>query len=316
MARKPRIEFEGAFYHVIVRGNQKQKTFRDDADYAKYHQLLTIYKNRYQHSVYAYVLMSNHVHLLIETREIPLSRIMQGITQSYTLYFNKKYRTVGHLVQGRYKAILCDREAYLLSLLKYIHENPLRAGLTEDLNAYPWSSHLAYTGKSNPLSLVDTDQVLRMFSESKVRARRRYAAFMSDMETMKKNDVYATIDQRLQGDEEFVNSVQKRSEQEIKKERKKQEYSLPAISGAIKQKYEITLAELRSAGKEKRGMLARRVLTQTANLYGHRGKEIALYLKKDPASVTGYLREEDHSSEVNELIKDLERARKNVNSEV
>lgn len=309
MARKPRIEFEGAFYHVIVRGNQKQKVFRDDADYTKYHQLLTIYKNRYQHSVYAYVLMSNHVHLLIETREIPLSRIMQGITQSYTLYFNKKYRTVGHLFQGRYKAILCDREAYLLSLLKYIHENPIRARLTENINVYPWSSHLAYVGKSNPLSLVDTDQVLRMFSESKVRARRRYVAFMTDVESMKKTDVYATIDQRLQGDEEFVDSVQKRCEQDIKKERKKQEYSLSALSNAIKLRYEITLDELCSSGKEKRVMLARRVLTQTAKAYGHRGKEIALYLKKDPASVTGYLREENHSAEVNEVIQDLEKAR-------
>lgn len=316
MARKPRIEFEGAFYHVIVRGNQKQKVFKDDADYEKYHQFLTIYKNRYQHALYAYVLMSNHVHLLIETRDIPLSRVMQGITQSYTLYFNRKYRTVGHLFQGRYKAILCDREAYLLSLLKYIHENPIRAGLAERPNSYRWSSHLAYIGKSNPLSLVDTDQVLRIFSESKTRARKHYVDFMSDAATMKKNEVYATIDQRLQGDEGFIDDVQKRCDQEIKKERKKQEYSLPAISNVIKQKYEITLDELRSSGKEKRVMLARRVLTQTANAYGHRGKEIALYLRKDPASVTGYLREEDHSGEVGKVIKNLEKARINVNSEV
>ena len=114
MARKPRIEFEGAFYHVVTRGNQKQKIFKYPEDYDKYHQILTVYKNRYQFELYAYVFMSNHVHLLIETRDIPLSKIMQGTNQSYTLYFKKKYRTVGHLFQGRNKDILFDRDTYIL----------------------------------------------------------------------------------------------------------------------------------------------------------------------------------------------------------
>src|SRR6266540_6708660 len=109
MPRKPRIEFEGAFYHVITRGNQRQKIFRSPADHQKYLQLLTIYKNRYRCFVYAYVLMGNHVHILIETKDVPLSKVFQGINQTYTAYFNKIHRTVGHLFQGRYKAVLCDR---------------------------------------------------------------------------------------------------------------------------------------------------------------------------------------------------------------
>ncbi len=123
MARKPRIEYEGAFYHVITRGNQRQKIFREDEDYNKYLEILSRYKSQYKYRLYAYVLMNNHVHLLIEIRDNPLSKIQQGINQSYTIYFNKKYNTVGHLFQGRYKAILCDKEAYLLSLIKYIHSD-------------------------------------------------------------------------------------------------------------------------------------------------------------------------------------------------
>ncbi|MDH4163923.1 MAG: transposase [Nitrospirota bacterium] len=130
MPRKPRIEFAGAFYHVIVRGNQKQRVFKDAADFQKYLLTLTVYKNRAGCRIYAYVLMNNHVHLLVETQDVPLSKVMQGVNQTYTMYFNRKYRTVGHLFQGRYKAILCDRDAYLLGLVKYIHENPLRARTT------------------------------------------------------------------------------------------------------------------------------------------------------------------------------------------
>jgi len=97
MARKPRIEFEVAFYHVITRGNQRQKIFKDDKDYKKYLEILFEYKKQYHYHLFAYVLMNNHVHLLLETKDIPLSRIQQGINQRYTMYFNKKYKTVGHL---------------------------------------------------------------------------------------------------------------------------------------------------------------------------------------------------------------------------
>ncbi len=88
--------------------------------------------------------MSNHIHLLIETRDVLLSKTMQGINQRYTMYFNRKYKTVGHLFQGRYKAVLCDRDAYLLLLVKYIHMNPVRAKIVEDISKYQWSSHHEY----------------------------------------------------------------------------------------------------------------------------------------------------------------------------
>ena len=105
MARKPRVEYAGAFYHVICRGDQRQVIFRSDADRKYYLERLEEYRQRYGLNVYAYVLMSNHVHLLIQTGEVALSRIMQGLQLKYTRYYNRKYKKVGHLFQGRYKAM-------------------------------------------------------------------------------------------------------------------------------------------------------------------------------------------------------------------
>lgn len=305
MPRKPRIEFEGAFYHVITRGNQRQTIFKEPADYNKFLQFLLIYRNRYHYHLNAFVLMSNHVHLLIETGETPLSKILQGINQSYTLYFNHKYKTVGHLFQGRYKAILCDRESYLLGLLKYIHENPLRARVAETLDAYPWSSHQVYAGKNNPLAVVSEDQVLRMFAENKSRARRKYREFMEANATIKKTEVYATIDQRIQGDELFVETVASKVEGAVKKELKKKERSLAQIGSLVQQQNAISLDQLRSSSKEGTVMKARRVFSQTAKRYGYQGKEIAEYLRKDPASVTGYLQGEEYHREIDGVLDRL-----------
>ncbi len=162
MARKPRVEFDGAFYHVIVRGNQRQRTFQDDRDRAAYLQRIEHYRQRYGFRLYAYVLMSNHVHLLLETKGVGLSKIMQGIQASYTQSYNRRHRKVGHLFQGRYKAILCDRNAYLLELVRYIHLNPGRLREPEDPWRYRWSSHGAYLGKASPVKL-DTQEILSQF---------------------------------------------------------------------------------------------------------------------------------------------------------
>ena len=171
MARKPRIEFEGAFYHVLTRGNQKQKIFKENDDLNIYLEILFDYKKRYNYYLFSYVLMSNHVHLLIQTQKTPLSKILQGVNQRYTAYFNRKYKTVGHLFQGRYKAILCDRDEYMLSLVKYIHMNPVRARVAESPAGYKWSSHSTYSKRITE-GIVDTDIVLRMFSEDKAKARK------------------------------------------------------------------------------------------------------------------------------------------------
>ncbi len=237
-----------------------------------------------------------------------------GVNQSYTMYFNRRYKTVGHLFQGWYKAILCDREAYLLGLLKYIHENPVRARITKTVDAYPWSSHAAYAGKNNPLGLVTTDRVLRMFSENKSRAWRKYLESMDREVTLGKSDVYATVDQRIQGDETFVDAITAKAEAVIKKEPEKKACSLAEIGGMIQKRHAVTLEQLRSSVKSEDVMKGRPIFSQTARRYGYRGREIAEYLRKDPASITNYLHGEENSREVDGIVRLLERI--NVNSKV
>jgi REP-associated tyrosine transposase len=144
MARRPRVLAPGLLYHVIARGNQRQQTFLTDLDYRAYLVRLATYRKRYGVSLYAYCLMPNHVHLLVQTSEPPLSKFMQGLQQSYTQRFNRVHGKVGHLFQGRYAAIVCDRDAYLVTLIRYIHLNPVRARLVEQPDAYPYSGHRAY----------------------------------------------------------------------------------------------------------------------------------------------------------------------------
>ena len=308
MARKPRIEFEGAFYHVVTRGNQRQKIFKDKSDFLKYLEILTSYKNRYNYFLYAYVLMSNHIHLLVETQKNPLSKILQGINQSYTVYFNRKYKTVGHLFQGRYKAIICDKEEYLLSLIKYIHLNPLRAKVVKTLEEYQWSSHNGYIKKSATDKLIDTDQVLRMFSEDKAKARKLYRIYMGEPLEIKKDDVYCTVDQRVLGGEEFVEKVIEKSNGELRQEKRRKEYTLDQIANGIEKIYGVNTKQIREKSKSRDIAKGRKLLSLVAKEYGYIGKEIAKYIRKDQAIVTRHLKEKSElKSEIDKVFNVLKK---------
>jgi REP element-mobilizing transposase RayT len=171
MTRKPRVHYEDAIYHVIVRGNNRESVFAVDEDKRKYLNILADYKQRYGFNLYAYVIMSNHAHLLIQVKTVPLSKIMQGIQLRYTRYYNQHCQHTGHVFEQRYKAFLCQDEKYLLTLLCYIHQNPIRANFQEGFT-YPWSSHHAYhLGFS---SLVESSFILDMLHTNKDVAIRQY----------------------------------------------------------------------------------------------------------------------------------------------
>jgi putative transposase len=313
MARKPRIEFEGGFYHVITRGNQRQKIFFEEKDFLKYLEILSDYKDRYGFLVYAYILMGTHVHLLIETGQIPLSKILQGINQRFTMYFNWRHGTVGHLFQGRYKAILCDRDAYLLSLVKYLHNNPVRAGMVRRPEEYRWSSHRAYLGLVSD-GIVDTELLLGMFSKGLKRGRRLYREYMREEEKGSKDEFYRTVDQRILGDEEFVERLRERVKDGIGVGRRKHGGSLGEIGRGIEEVFGIGLGELKGMGKDTGVMEGRRLFSLTAREYGYKGREIAAFLAKDPASVTGYLRRgQDLRDKKERLNLLLDSVRKNLN---
>ena len=143
MARPPRLEFSGAVYHVVVRGNERRAIFRDDEDREQYLERLAHYREKFGFRLLAFCLMSNHVHRAIRAGHFPLSRIMAGLQSSYTQWFNRRHGRVGHLFQGRYKAFLVQEERYLLGLVRYIHENPVRAKVVErprDYASWPASS--------------------------------------------------------------------------------------------------------------------------------------------------------------------------------
>ena len=291
MARKARIEFEGAFYHVITRGNQRQRVFKHEDDFSRYLETVAKYKENNDFALYAYVLMSNHIHLLIETGKAPLSKILQGINQSYTVYYNRKYRTVGHLFQGRYKAILCDRDEYLLVLLKYIHRNPVRAKIAA-VGEYKWSSHSSYTGMGRKDTIVHTEKVLKLFSHNKAAAKKLHRSYMEDgaVEIAKK-DVYAAVDQRILGDEKFVERVAENISGKIEVRKKARAYSLPDIATAIEGIYGIGLKEIRESSKARRLTAAKKMISLVASEYGYKNKEVADYTGKDPMVVTRHLKE-------------------------
>lgn len=302
MARKPRIEYERALYHVITRGNQRQRIFRDREDFVKYLGILADYKARYDFYLYAYLLMNNHVHLLMETLKTPLSKILQGINQRYTMYFNWRYKTIGHLFQGRYKAFICDKDEYLLSLVKYIHFNPVRAKLSKAPGGYPWSSHRSYVGRDEG-GLVDVDRVLEMFSGNKRKARNLYRVYMSDSRGLRKEEVYH---QNILGGDEFIERVKERGRGVEIKPRRRREYSLLAIAGGVRRRFGITLEQLRGEGKAEGVSLGRKIMALIAEGYGYKRREIAEFMGKDPAVVTRYLREKESlTKEIESTIKIL-----------
>lgn len=141
MPRKPRVQQPGMIHHVIVRGNNKESIFRQDADKIRYLQLIIRYRERDLFKLLAYCIMDNHIHLLIKQGAVSLSKSMQGIQQSFTQYYNRKYNSIGHVFHQRFKSFPVDDEAYLLALIAYIHNNPKVAGIVNDLNKYKWSSH-------------------------------------------------------------------------------------------------------------------------------------------------------------------------------
>ncbi len=177
MPRKPRIHYPGAFYHVMLRGNAKQAIFFDNSDRCRLCLFLQEAVERFFCEIHAFCFMGNHVHLAIQVTKIPLSKIIQNVAYRYAQWINQKYSRVGHLFQGRFKAILVDSDSYLSSLVKYIHLNPVRAKLITDLKEAWWSSHETYLG-NNEYPWVTTESVLNQFSKDNEKAIKLYQIFI------------------------------------------------------------------------------------------------------------------------------------------
>lgn len=179
MARPLRIEFPGAVYHITSRGNARQAIFIDDEDRGGFLDVVSMVVERFQWLCHAYCLMENHYHLLIETRNANLSKGMRELNGVYTQGFNQRYRRVGHLFQGRYKAVIVEKDNHLLSLCRYVVLNPVRVGLTKRPEHWRWSSYRATIGLGERPSFLTIDWVLSQFGRKRV-AMEKYRRFVTE----------------------------------------------------------------------------------------------------------------------------------------
>ena len=171
VARPVRMDFPDTFYHVLSRGNERRKIFYGPADHSRFLETLGRMVERFQIEVHGYVLMPNHFHLLIRTREANLSRALQWLGVSYSVWFNKKHDRCGHVFQGRFKSFVIEDERYLAALILYIHGNPLRAKLVKELGEHRWSSYRGYLRKGWQEAWLTTDTVLSVFGGSRGKFR-------------------------------------------------------------------------------------------------------------------------------------------------
>ena len=180
MARPLRLEFPGAVYHVTARGNARAATFADDDDRRCFLGLLAGVVERFGWLCHAYCLMGDHYHLLIETPKANLSRGMRQLNGVYTQRFNRRHGRVGHLFQGRFKAILVEKDSHLLELCRYVVLNPVRAKITRRADAHPWSSYAATAGSQTAPGFLTIDWVLAQFGRQRSRAQLRYREFVAE----------------------------------------------------------------------------------------------------------------------------------------
>ena len=208
MPRTARVAPSEHVYHVLTRGNNRQGVFEDEEDFRKYLYLLLRYKEKYQFKIYHYVLMTNHVHLVIEPSESggSLSEIMKGINLAYAQHFKSRYNHTGHFWQDRYKSIIISKDEYLLACGSYVELNPVRAKIAADPKDYTWSSYRVYAyGKRD--MLVDEHPVYLQLSEDEVERKRKYREFVRGM-NKEKEAMKGEMDKRIvYGSESFVQEM-------------------------------------------------------------------------------------------------------------
>ncbi len=208
MARPLRIEYPGAFYHVMHRGNDGKDIFKSNRDREKFLEYVGKAVERYDIKIHSYCLMTNHYHLLIETPHPNLSQAIKWINVCYAAYFNRRRRRSGHLFQGRFKAVVIDADEYLKHLSRYIHLNPIRAGMVDRCKDYPWSSYPVFGGYVKAREWLETDWLLSLFDKSRKIAMERYREFVESVQREKiENPSKDIVGGVILGGSEFINWI-------------------------------------------------------------------------------------------------------------
>ncbi len=298
----------------MVRGIDKTNIFRDNEDKARFLERLGQTALEGKCTVYAWALMDNHVHILFKSGKAGISTVMRKLLTWYALYFNRRYRRTGHLFENRYKSILCDEDNYLLALIRYIHLNPMRAGIVktiEELDRYPWSGHSAVMNKQE-CPWMDTDHVLLQFNETTRRARNAYRRFVqegigmgqqpqliggglvrslggwSQVQSAQRKGQKTEYDERILGSGDFVTAIFKEAEEKQIRQLKLRRNGR-TISDIIREECkqskvsaeELTKGSKRCKVSETRMTIARR----SRNELGLSGAEIARHLGVNTSSI-------------------------------
>ncbi len=276
MARPLRIEYPGAVYHVIARGNNRQAIFADDHDRTTYLQKLVYYCTEKEVRLLGYCLLSNHLHLLLETPQGNLSKLMQPLQTSFTLSFNRRHRQSGHVFEQRYKALVVDRDNYLVHVSRYIHLNPVAAKLVQRPQDYPWSSYRAYL-KESSIGGVQRELILGQFAGKGRQRVVRYREFVEG--ALKTGEPWAQLPLHKQvfvGEEEFVETTERQVQKVTPAAGR---YRLAAIVQGVCEVLGVGKEELRSAGKEEWRQRGREMLMYLARQYsGVSPREVLPYL--------------------------------------
>lgn len=209
MSRPLRLEYPGAWYHVMNRGRRSEKIFFTDTDRETFLNVLQEAFELWNMRISAYCLMSNHYHLLVQTPDGNLSRCMRHVNGVYTQRFNRHNTKEGQLFRGRYKAVLVDEDSYLLEVLRYIHRNPLKAGIVKSLDNYPWSSHKGYLSHAKKWSWLQKDALITQLTQVKSRQKAAYLDFVSMDDSQEIEKFYSLKNMpSILGNTSFKNYIQ------------------------------------------------------------------------------------------------------------
>ena len=282
MARPLRLEFPGAVYHVIVRGNERKPVFRDDADRRWYLDRLARQGRDLGFSIFAYCLLGNHAHLAVRAGAAPLSRLMARLQSSYTQYFNRRHGRVGHLFQGRYKAFLVEEDPYLLSLIRYIHDNPVKARLVRRPQDYPWSSDRYYRRGGGP-EWLDTGLVLAMLGKTRKRASANYAALMSGEGDGEPYDDAPSWAQAVKGSSDFAEETFARLGEPAPRRR---ELSIASVAAQVSKVEQIEERRLHTVGRGRHEAGARLLVAWVCREAGGLSlASVAKYFGRDASTI-------------------------------
>jgi putative transposase len=276
MSRPLRIEYPGAVYHVTSRGNDKKSVFKNEHDRETFLNTLQQVNKRYHWLCHGYCLMTNHYHLLIETPDGNLSIGMRQLNGVYTQLFNKRYGKTGHRFQGRYKAILIQKDSHLLEVCRYVVLNPVRAKMVEKPEEYAWSSYRATAGLAQPHPCLTTDWVLKQFGNTRRKAEPGYRKFVPA--GIGQQTIWTAVrGQTLLGEEDFVDTFvdHLKKHKDIPDIPKSQRYAhRPSLEKLFPSEVRTNLRKRRSA------------IIKAVEQYGYRQQELAARLGLHASSVS------------------------------